>query len=173
MKMRTRTLCVTGLAAVCVARPAYADCTSSSPCISHTNNGAGYGLYGGNNSTNSETTGVYGYSAGYLGIGVGGRSDEGTGVEGETVNRFGVHGSASGIGWGVRADGTSSYGLYATSKSGSAVFATSQSYNGIEGQAAATGVSGVFGYNSANGGYGVAGRAVGTGTGVLGDNANT
>jgi len=53
------------------------------------------------------------------------------------------------------------------------VWGTSTSSNGVEGDSSGIGSSGVYGFNSSGSGYGVAGRASGTGYAVYGDNTST
>jgi hypothetical protein len=82
----------------------------------------------------------------------------------------GQNNSTNGYGYGVWGShaGTGT-GVYGQSPGGPGVFGMSTNWNGVQGIASASGVSGVYGQNL-SGGYGTAGRAKGSFAGALGDN---
>jgi hypothetical protein len=147
MKLRTFSFYVAFLSVPLATTPARADCNSASPCLSHTNSGAGSGLFG---AAKGSTSGVNGQSV--TGTGVVGGSQTGTGVAGLSAS--------SGI------------GVYGSSSSNNGVWGTSTSMNGVFGKSQSTGASGVYGESSASGGIGAAGRSWSSGIAVYGDNAD-
>jgi hypothetical protein len=109
--------------------------------VNNDSSGNGIGVYG-----KGSGVGVTGSSDAKSGVGVSGDGYEG--VEGASLNGTGVGGG---------------------SYHGNGVLGSSSLANGVEGASGSSTASGVYGENE-HGGYGVAGRANGSGVGVLGDN---
>jgi Chaperone of endosialidase len=133
------------------SRTARADCTSSSPCVSASNSGSGYGVYAGN-------TGA------------------GDGVHAAVDNsNSGVAGENSGSGNGVFASGASGYGLYAQSTSDDGVHSVISNGNsavaGINNDSS-TG-NGVYGRSNAIGVYGEAYNTLADGVDGYADGASS
>lgn len=156
-----------------------------------TNSTAGVGVYGTAGAFGVEGdvagaggSGVVGWvPSNQIGTGVTGSNgvDEigsaGDGVYGVTAvaTAYGVEGAnnTTGLGSaGVYGHANGGSGVSGTSVSGAGVQGESGSYNGVVGASNAYGASGVYGYNTGQG-YGVAGRTVGVGNAIYGDNTNS
>jgi hypothetical protein len=68
--------------------------------------------------------------------------------------------------------GTTQQGILSTSSSGNGVLGSSANANGVQGNSSSAGASGVYGENLSGSGYGIAGRATGSGNAVFGENPN-
>jgi hypothetical protein len=112
--------------------------------------------------------GVAGYSNG---CGFPENCYDGAGVYGEnTGTGYGVRGYSPGVGVGGYGGGASPGMDGGNSSGGDGVDGFSSQRNGVQGMSRSRGASGVYGENMSGGGFGVAGRASGSGTAVLGDN---
>ncbi len=144
----------TSVDASAITLPDSGSCNSNSECLYISNSGSGHAI------TGDGTIGVFGQSESSSGSGVYGiaAQDRSNGVAGQANGTLsnGVYGTSSGIGSaGIRGD----------------AFFPAQ--NGVYGTTNNTGASGVFGFNSSGNGFGVAGRASGSGLAVYGDNTDS
>jgi endosialidase-like protein len=177
----------------------YAQSTNTAAFYGQANSDGAYGVYGVNSlggvAVFATTLGASGGIAiqGVTASGtstslLGNAQSTGVGVQGTTVDGYGVWGVAQ-TGRGGQFESTSSYGVFAGSHSGIGGFFTSgvlgnggpsdvgvegwSAYNnGVMGVANVSGVSGVYGVNNSGQGYGVAGRITpsGAGNAIYGDN---
>lgn len=130
-------------------------CNNSTACQTYKNNGTGVGLKG----QTTDHTALWGYASNN-GVGVDGQSVHGTGLVGSTSNGYGVFGTAqSGYGvaglsssaLGVFGSSSSSVGVYGQSTDSSGLFGTSTNGFGIEAHASAADA-----VHAVNGGSGTA-----------------